>query len=231
MFFSENPNDTPNLFLWYEMCLCSTRVTDYGYRLCQQGSEWRRQTENFCAGKIRTWTQNGEFKVERNLRSCQYAGEIKEKNHKKFALTPINVWNPTLPSLLKRNLFHDFPFRNIGAFTVRHLLYASNDQWGNNCKIVRDASAWIKVLSQFYLYLYLLFATYCLLLTVCYCMLFAICMRCFISDCYMFKVRAYDQHQTSRDKEVLSLRQQLVDFQAQSDEKTVIGNKHQPQQK
>jgi hypothetical protein len=29
--------------------------------------------------------------------------------------------------------------------------------------------------------------------------------------------------QQSRDKEVTSLRQQLIDFQAQSDEKTVIG--------
>ena len=37
------------------------------------------------------------------------------------------------------------------------------------------------------------------------------------------QVRAYDSQQQSRDKEVMSLRQQLVDFQAQSDEKTVIG--------
>ena len=38
------------------------------------------------------------------------------------------------------------------------------------------------------------------------------------------QARALEAQQSSRDKEVLSLRQQLLDFQAQSDEKTVIGN-------
>ena len=37
------------------------------------------------------------------------------------------------------------------------------------------------------------------------------------------QVSAFEQQQTSREKELTSLRQQLVDFQAQSDEKTVIG--------
>ena len=36
-------------------------------------------------------------------------------------------------------------------------------------------------------------------------------------------MRALEKQQISRDKEVISLRQQLLDFQAQSDEKTVIG--------
>lgn len=40
------------------------------------------------------------------------------------------------------------------------------------------------------------------------------------------QVRAFESQQQSRDKEVMSLRQQLVDFQAQSDEKTVIGKLH-----
>ena len=40
------------------------------------------------------------------------------------------------------------------------------------------------------------------------------------------QVRAFETHQESRDKEIMSLRQQLVDFQAQSDEKTVIGEIH-----
>ena len=39
----------------------------------------------------------------------------------------------------------------------------------------------------------------------------------------MTQVRAMETTQQSRDKEVISLRQQLIDFQAQSDEKTVIG--------
>ena len=37
------------------------------------------------------------------------------------------------------------------------------------------------------------------------------------------QVRSLEAQQQSRDKEVTSLRQQLVDFQAQSEEKTVIG--------
>lgn len=37
------------------------------------------------------------------------------------------------------------------------------------------------------------------------------------------QVLAFENQQISRDKEVLSLRQQLLDFQAQSDDKTVIG--------
>lgn len=39
----------------------------------------------------------------------------------------------------------------------------------------------------------------------------------------MAQVRAIDAQQQSREKECTSLRQQLIDFQAQSDEKTVIG--------
>ena len=44
-----------------------------------------------------------------------------------------------------------------------------------------------------------------------------------IAEVASSQARALDAQQTSRDKEVLSLRQQLLDFQAQSDEKTVIG--------
>ncbi len=44
-----------------------------------------------------------------------------------------------------------------------------------------------------------------------------------ISEVATVQSRALDAQQTIRDKEVLSLRQQLLDFQAQSDEKTVIG--------
>lgn len=40
------------------------------------------------------------------------------------------------------------------------------------------------------------------------------------------QARALDQQQVSRDKEVTSLRQQLLDFQCQSDEKSVIGKLH-----
>ncbi len=45
------------------------------------------------------------------------------------------------------------------------------------------------------------------------------------------QVKAMDSQQQSRDKEVTSLRQQLIDFQAQSDEKTVIGNRGSSQNK
>jgi hypothetical protein len=41
--------------------------------------------------------------------------------------------------------------------------------------------------------------------------------------CCGHSVRAIDALQQSHEKEVTSLRQQLLDFQAQSDEKTVIG--------
>ena len=44
-----------------------------------------------------------------------------------------------------------------------------------------------------------------------------------ISDVATMQVRSLEAQQQSRDKEVTSLRQQLVDFQAQSEEKTVIG--------
>ena len=44
-----------------------------------------------------------------------------------------------------------------------------------------------------------------------------------ISEVASTQVRAIEAMQQSRDKEVTSLRQQLIDFQAQSDEKTVIG--------
>ena len=44
-----------------------------------------------------------------------------------------------------------------------------------------------------------------------------------IAEVASAQARALDANQASRDKEVLSLRQQLLDFQAQSDEKTVIG--------
>ena len=44
-----------------------------------------------------------------------------------------------------------------------------------------------------------------------------------IAEVASSQARALDAQQASRDKEVLSLRQQLLDFQAQSDEKTVIG--------
>ena len=44
-----------------------------------------------------------------------------------------------------------------------------------------------------------------------------------ISDISTVQARALEAQQVSRDKEVLSLRQQLLDFQSQSDEKTVIG--------
>lgn len=44
-----------------------------------------------------------------------------------------------------------------------------------------------------------------------------------VSDVAATQVRAIDALQQSHEKEVTSLRQQLLDFQAQSDEKTVIG--------
>ncbi len=44
-----------------------------------------------------------------------------------------------------------------------------------------------------------------------------------IAEVASSQARALEAHQASRDKEVVSLRQQLLDFQAQSDEKTVIG--------
>lgn len=44
-----------------------------------------------------------------------------------------------------------------------------------------------------------------------------------MSDIASTQARALEAQQVSRDKEVLSLRQQLLDFQSQSDEKTVIG--------
>lgn len=44
-----------------------------------------------------------------------------------------------------------------------------------------------------------------------------------VSDVATSQVRALEMQQISRDKEVISLQQQLLDFQAQSDEKTVIG--------
>lgn len=44
-----------------------------------------------------------------------------------------------------------------------------------------------------------------------------------ISEVATVQCRLLDAKQVSRDKEVLSLRQQLLDFQSQSDEKTVIG--------
>ncbi|KAI0241044.1 CEP209_CC5 domain-containing protein, partial [Lamellibrachia satsuma] len=47
-----------------------------------------------------------------------------------------------------------------------------------------------------------------------------------IAEVASCQVRAFETHQESRDKELMSLRQQLVDFQAQSDEKTVIGKLH-----
>ncbi|CAI9718032.1 Hypothetical predicted protein [Octopus vulgaris] len=47
-----------------------------------------------------------------------------------------------------------------------------------------------------------------------------------IADVATYQVLAFENQQVSRDKEVLSLRQQLLDFQAQSDDKTVIGKLH-----
>uniref|UniRef100_A0A0L8IEA8 Uncharacterized protein n=1 Tax=Octopus bimaculoides TaxID=37653 RepID=A0A0L8IEA8_OCTBM len=47
-----------------------------------------------------------------------------------------------------------------------------------------------------------------------------------IADVATSQVLAFENQQVSRDKEVLSLRQQLLDFQAQSDDKTVIGKLH-----
>ena len=44
-----------------------------------------------------------------------------------------------------------------------------------------------------------------------------------IADISTSQSKALDAQQVSRDKEVLSMRQQLLDFQSQSDEKTVIG--------
>ena len=44
-----------------------------------------------------------------------------------------------------------------------------------------------------------------------------------MSEIATSQVQAIQTQQDSRDKELTSLRQQLVDFQAQSNEKTVIG--------
>ncbi len=44
-----------------------------------------------------------------------------------------------------------------------------------------------------------------------------------IAEVASAQARAMDAQQESRDKEVVSLRQQLLDFQVQSDEKIVIG--------
>jgi len=44
-----------------------------------------------------------------------------------------------------------------------------------------------------------------------------------VSEIATSQVQAIQTQQDSRDKELTSLRQQLVDFQAQSDDKTVIG--------
>jgi len=44
-----------------------------------------------------------------------------------------------------------------------------------------------------------------------------------VSEIATSQVQAMQLQQDSRDKELTSLRQQLVDFQAQSNEKTVIG--------
>jgi len=44
-----------------------------------------------------------------------------------------------------------------------------------------------------------------------------------VSEIATSQVQSIQTQQESRDKELTSLRQQLVDFQAQSNEKTVIG--------
>jgi len=44
-----------------------------------------------------------------------------------------------------------------------------------------------------------------------------------VSEIATSQVQTIQTQQESRDKELTSLRQQLVDFQAQSNEKTVIG--------
>lgn len=44
-----------------------------------------------------------------------------------------------------------------------------------------------------------------------------------VSEIATSQVQMVQTQQDSRDKELTSLRQQLVDFQAQSNEKTVIG--------
>ena len=44
-----------------------------------------------------------------------------------------------------------------------------------------------------------------------------------VSEIATSQVQSVQMQQESRDKELTSLRQQLVDFQAQSNEKTVIG--------
>ena len=44
-----------------------------------------------------------------------------------------------------------------------------------------------------------------------------------VSEIATSQVQAMQTQQDSHDKELTSLRQQLVDFQAQSNEKTVIG--------
>lgn len=51
-----------------------------------------------------------------------------------------------------------------------------------------------------------------------------------VSDVAATQVQAIDALQQSHEKEVTSLRQQLLDFQAQSDEKTVIGELMFPSQ-
>ncbi|XP_074654662.1 centrosomal protein of 290 kDa-like [Tubulanus polymorphus] len=47
-----------------------------------------------------------------------------------------------------------------------------------------------------------------------------------VAEVGVMQAKALDAQQVSRDKEVLSLRQQLLDIQAQSDEKTIIGKLH-----
>lgn len=47
-----------------------------------------------------------------------------------------------------------------------------------------------------------------------------------ISEVATMQVKAIQSQQVSHDKELISLRQQLIDIQAQSDEKTVIGKLH-----
>ena len=42
-------------------------------------------------------------------------------------------------------------------------------------------------------------------------------------DVASFQTKALESRQVSREKEVLSLRQQLIDIQTQSDEKAIIG--------
>lgn len=47
-----------------------------------------------------------------------------------------------------------------------------------------------------------------------------------ISDIATSQAKTFQEQQVSREKEMTSLRQQLLDFQSQSDEKTIIGKLH-----